>query len=291
MFTSFFSPHLGGFEDFIQEGISAIYASASVYGNFPFPPEVQDGLPFDEFLRAIAFMWDKQPYYPHDTFNTHESFMGSFGTVGGNLGQHRGAFISGRHRTQQDRRRLDFRALAIKGPGTQQLKEASNAKMTITYFKGYVSDEGFDDTYLELDFADEEDERGVDIVDVLSATFPEDPDPMAGSPMLCSFRSVSKSLPKQQYFLYELRIPYSRLFGLVKLLLLVQLEDLGHYNPYFSEQMERLSTSAEWIMNSFSEGEDVDWETFDGVIKQNLVSSLNNNSEQITHVAYSQLYS
>jgi len=261
----------------VQEGILTIYESTLVYGNYPFPPEVGKGLNFDQFLRSVAFMWDLQAYYPHDTFYTSESFMGGFGTVGGNLGPYRGSFISNRHRSHQDRRRLDFRALAVKSPGIGQLTERNNAKMSITYFEGYIPDEGFDDTNLELHFADDEDERGVDLMDVLSATFPEDPDPMVASPMLCSFRSISKDLPKQHHFLYELRIPYTRLFSLVKLLLLVQLEDLGHLIPYFSDQIESLVTSAKCIMNGFTEGEDIKWETFDGVMKQNLVNPPNNN--------------
>jgi hypothetical protein len=275
----------------VQEGVLAIYESARIYGNYPFPPEIEKELTFDQFLRAVAFMWDRQPYYSHDTFHTHESFMGGVGEVSGNLGPHNGAFISHRHRSHQDRRRLDFRALAIKNSGMEQLYESNSAKMPITYFKAYGIDEGFDDTCLVLHFADEEDERNVDIVDVLSATFPEDPDPMVGPPMLCSFRNISKDLPKQEYFLHELRIPYSRLFGLVKLLLLVQLEDLGHLSPYFLDQIESLAMSAKWIMNGFSKGEDINWETFDGVIRQNLVSLPNNHFRQVTNMRYGPLSS
>jgi len=148
--------------------------------------------------------------------------MGSFEAAGSSLGPYRGPFFIRRHRSHQDRQRLDFRALAVKKLGIEQADDVSNSKVSIAYFKRYVKDEGFDVTFLELHFADDEDERGVDVVDVLSATFPKDPNPMVGSPNLYRFRGVGKDLPKQTRFLYELCIPYSKLFGLVKLLLLVQ---------------------------------------------------------------------
>ncbi|KAF4627088.1 hypothetical protein G7Y89_g11068 [Cudoniella acicularis] len=274
-FTAFLSQHFSGFEGFVQDGILAIYESFQVYGNFPFPApstETRPGLTFEQFLRAVAFMWDTQPYYPQATSLTYESFMGGVGGMGGNLGPHHGHYITGRQRTQQDRRRLDFRALAVKmrNPQPPSNEEMKNAKISITYFKKFVPDEGFGDAHLQLEFADEEDERGVDVVDVLNVTFPESDDPMDAPPMLCSLRSIAAQLPKQLYLLYEMRIPYSKLFGLVKLLLLVQLKYFGNVESYFADQIEGLNASAKCIINGFTEGEDVRWEAFDEVVKRNL---------------------
>jgi len=67
----------------VQEGLLAIYESAWIYGSYPFAPGIGKGLTSDQFVRSVAFLWDRQPYYPHNTFYTHEPFMGSFEAVGG----------------------------------------------------------------------------------------------------------------------------------------------------------------------------------------------------------------
>ena len=220
-------------------------------------------------------MYDTQAYLPHETFYTHETFMGGFEQATGSLGPHTGYYVNCRHRSHQDRRRLDFRALAVTTMQTQGLAEKQKStKMPITYFKEYALDEGFDDMCLELDFADEEDERGIDIVDVMSVTFPMDPDPMSGRPMLSSLRNIATHLPKQSSSLHELRIPRSRLFQFIKLLLLVQLRDLASLDLQLTSQSESLDASAKCITNSFTNGEDIAWEAFDEVIKRNLVRRL-----------------
>jgi hypothetical protein len=284
-FITFLSQHLRGFGDFVQDGLAAIYESSQIYGDFPFSPETENssGLSYEQLLRAVAFMWDRQPYFPHSTFYTHERFMGGFGDMSGDLGPHHGWYVHSRHRGHQDRRRLDFRALAVKIPSTEHTeKELKYAKIPITYFWQLMPDDGYDDRYLRIGYADDEDERGVDIVDVLNVTYPKDSDPMVPPLMLSSLRSTASELPKQPYYLYEMRIPYSKLLGFVKLLLLVQLNRFDELDAFPPPRTEDFGASAKWITDGFTDREDIGWDAFDEVMMRNLVIRINDSGNEIS---------
>ncbi|KAH8595846.1 hypothetical protein B0O99DRAFT_686371 [Bisporella sp. PMI_857] len=76
--------------------------------------------------------------------------------------------------THQDRGRLNFWALASSaGINTEPSKEeVKNITIPVTYFKTIIEDAGFEETTMRVAFTDDEDERGINLVDKISMVYP-----------------------------------------------------------------------------------------------------------------------
>lgn len=128
-FISRFSTHFSDFYPYTQEGLPILYYCAMRYGAFPFD---MSSLTFEPFSRALAFIVANR-YYPG--YRDTESFFFGGAVMSCGLGTYRGTCPLSRTRTTQDRRRLDFRSLAMPSAVTTiEAKKSYIAAIDITYF-------------------------------------------------------------------------------------------------------------------------------------------------------------
>jgi len=112
----------------------------------------------------------------------------------------------------------------------------------------------------------EEDERCVDLQDVLAESRPEH-DRLTMDPFRESYESVLPTLPQQPYYLHEMHIPSPKLANLVRLLAVVDPKGRS------SQQQEEL---LEWIehpreLATSDKPTYISWREFDSAIGKNQV--------------------
>jgi len=240
---------------------------ATKFGNAPFQQNDTDtDLTFPQLTRAVGLFFNNQAEPLHGKDSLASCVME---TKYVEISPGRQS-ISFRHRSAWDRRRLLFRTLAQPGRiNKKPSKEETESEIVhITYYK-YETD----DTCQEGDtgcIVVDEDERRIDVLDALVSISGE-PEPLRNS--LCS---IALDIPRQNFYLHQLQVPYSRLLELLKLLLLAQFEGLGNHIQQFLSESATVAQIAEFIMASFTcqREKGIGWQEFDAVVERSVVSSL-----------------
>jgi hypothetical protein len=247
---------------------------------FPFPPSIDDSIDVDGFIRAITLISDS-------------SILDGHASGSGELGSHSGSYTFRRQRTAQDRKRMLFRSLAkllnsdarVSNIDTRSISEAQRQEtvgcrtVTVSYFVEHKYDEAtepFSEAWLNscvsVHFVSEDDERSIDLLDILCITSPfndEDHWPPVAPPSRSAFRVVLPTLPRQNFYLDELRISHADLFEFLKLVSVLNMMAEGLEIPSMPQIVEKASTK---LCKIFCDGEeDISWEVFDNVLSQSLV--------------------
>ena len=119
-------------------------------------------------------------------------------------------------------------------------------------------DEDSDDPGQRVVVVEEEDERCIDILDVVSA-YPPGEDSLTLNPLRESYESVPLTLPQQPYYLHEMQIPSLKLANLFRLLAVA---DPNHGNSQEEKELlewtEQLLESATPDQTSY-----ISWPEFD----------------------------
>lgn len=234
-------------------------------GNAPFQSALDRSLNFEQFVRAVGLLLEacQLPLVGHKYLQTAAE-ESDYRRLSNNPLRES---ISIRYRSTADRRRLLFRVLAKPrltpgGPLTDE--DRACQQISVPFYKYELSGAGTG--CIEKI----EDERWVDVLDALVGAYPG-----GRLPTRDAFLDLIKEYPRQKDYLHQLHLQYSRLLGLLKLLLLVQLEDLGTQMQGFSDTLGYFTNAAECIMASFTaqEGSPINWHTFNNVIERNIVSN------------------
>ncbi|KAK4113815.1 hypothetical protein N656DRAFT_707096 [Canariomyces notabilis] len=203
-------------------GLSAMFDILTWHAAFPFAP-TRNSMDENGFLRAICLLtWNPPPHYA-PTFSSRPVH----GLYTGNWGPHSGWLVATRGKGPQDFRRRLFRSLAEPGAerhGQEPAGTVSTAPITIPVprFVRYQpreldSGETDENDLLEVAVVAHEDERSVDLLDVLSENPAEDI-PMTCNPLRECYEPVLATLPRQPHQLTELRIPTAKLVSFLRLL-------------------------------------------------------------------------
>lgn len=271
-FTSFLSRPFNELAPEIHSAISIIYESAQWYAAFPFPVESRR-LTFEPFARFVALFSDQKDLH-----------LDSSSQRGGTLGPYDGWAVI-RRKDKDNKRRLMFRSLAVPEEIGGELTEEDikSMKVSVVYFVHWKFREDLEedsDAYWEslqkIAFAEDDDERLVDVLDIMLQTYPNKQVGFAG-PFRESLWPALAVLPRQLYFLYQLRIPRQRFLDIIKLILIVHLDQakrVGSYATQFKKDIVAVDMAATSIYNAFVQGksESVGWTAFDKVVVRSVVS-------------------
>ncbi|GAB1310926.1 hypothetical protein MFIFM68171_01136 [Madurella fahalii] len=201
-------------------GLSALFDILVWHAAFPFPPiRTALGIPLideDAFLRAICLLTGDTTSRYAPTFSTPVH-----GLYSGNWGPYKGWVVVTRGKDARDWRRRLFRSLAEPA----ESREAAEKPTTVAAprFAMYQRREG------DLQKSDEEepdqqvvvmadeDERSIDLQDVLSEHPPE-VDRITTNPLRESYALALDALPRQPHDLAELSVPKAKLVSFLRLL-------------------------------------------------------------------------
>jgi hypothetical protein len=256
-------------------GLSILFDLIHWFGAFPFPPVKDEPVDYLCFLRALTTLDDW-------------SNLEAYGSLSGELGPHRGCYRTVRGRTLPDRRRMFFRSLAkpwnadgshselqaLAGKYQEQNKDGSSCRrILIPQFEIFQHDDSLErgseewhDSVCEVSLGKLEDERFIDVLDVLAITCPTNDSwyPIA-PPYRFAFEVVLPSLPHHELFLDELRIPHNEFVKFSKVLAFlkaqIEIEDETILKDF------DIDAAASEICAAFCEsGEDVTWCAFDQAV-------------------------
>lgn len=153
-FITRFSSAVGNLYNYSLDGLNALHDFAIYYGAFPFSVELSLPMTFssDSFSRAICHMIAHRVYPLGSEVDALGGIMAYKSSHRHFLGPYQGYAVQTRPRTGQDRRRVDFRGLAmpVARSASTKLAETEKAMETIrvTYF-GYKMHGDRNVTYAE----------------------------------------------------------------------------------------------------------------------------------------------
>ena len=243
--------------------MSVLYRIVAWHASFPFPPFDPPAIDHNGFLRAINLLTLNPPPY----FNHRQH-----GVSTGEWGPHSGGLVKLRGKDDQDLRRRLFRSLADPTL-TETAPENAHALTKIPTPRFFMyqprekrpadtstleEDEDSDDPGQQVVVVAEEDERCIDLLDVVSA-YPPGEDPLTSNPLRESYESILLTLPQQPYYLHEMQIPSLKLVNLFRLLAVVDPNDgNGQEEKEILEWTEQLLESATPDQTSY-----ISWPEFD----------------------------
>lgn len=209
-------------------GLSALFDILAWHAAFPFPPTYTASWPLideDAFFRAICLLTRDPPRRYAPTFSTpvHGLYSGSWGP-------HRGWLVAARGKDAQDWRRRLFRSVAepAESEGAAGKPTTVSAPRFVMYQRrerdARESDD--DEPDQQVVVMVDEDERSIDLQDVLSE-YPPESDPLTANPLRESYKLALDALPCQPHDLAELSVPITKLASLLGLLQSLDEEDSG----------------------------------------------------------------
>lgn len=202
--------------------LGALFDLVSWHASFPFNVARTTDATVDEpgLVRAVALLSPREAG-PRWTLARHASFDVREGSWGPHT---QGWIVTARHAGAEDWRRRAFRALAA--PATTTAASKTTTTIPVPRFfmfqtrNGGNGSNGEDDEGQQVAVVHDEDERTVDLLDILALTAPNDV-PMSGPPFRESFDGFLGNLMAntQQRQLSELAVPKKTLGILLSLLL------------------------------------------------------------------------
>ncbi|KAK3689957.1 hypothetical protein B0T22DRAFT_182768 [Podospora appendiculata] len=220
----------------LSKGVAALFDIFSWNAAFPFPPASPDTPMLDEdgFIRAVVLLGVD----PRSRHLVNFAFGCCHGVSSGHWGPHYGWLVSKRGKTAQDFRRHLFRSLSEPLPGTaMQGEDIPMTTIAVPRFGYYQPRETASRGPLKDDREDngediedddeqqvvvmvEEDERSIDVRDVLSEC-PAEQDSLTAKPLRESYDIALEHLPRQPHDLFMLGVPVPKLVQLFTVLDLV----------------------------------------------------------------------
>ncbi|KLU86042.1 hypothetical protein MAPG_05061 [Magnaporthiopsis poae ATCC 64411] len=220
-FTDKFRSLLQGSVEVPSSAVKVLFGVLRWYAAFPFPRPAEEVVDEAGFVRAVAMLSRPRPQ--------DRSGDVTYDQVTGSLGPHSGWIVVARHvRAGEDWRRRIFRALAAPTPrlggSTQMCTVAVPRFIVLEQVAGPPEGQvelspDADDDWRDIVFMHDEDERTVDLRDVLAETSPIK-HRISGRPMRESYDDVVASgfLPIQTPPLAELAVPRRSLCDFLTLL-------------------------------------------------------------------------
>ena len=173
----------------------------------------------------------------------------------------------GRARSGQDARRLIFRSLSslINSPRGSLEDDSKGAKIQVTAFSYSLKDPLDDDNgaLQEIRVAQDEDERHVDALDVLSK-FLVPPRWLSAPPSRRVYVDMLSGLPLPKIALSQLQIARTDLKELLRL-------SIWKVSSKWSLDLDTLDDLVETLLTAFGKDLQVSWETFDFIFINDLV--------------------
>ena len=244
----------------ISEAISILYQIVSWHAAFPFPPEQSDPLTTSSLAKAL------------------EILTGSGDMHGGSTrGVGRFEAIITRTRNDQDSRRLLFRSIAHEVSESIDHDTEKLAVVEATYtdvdssFPRY-SQESFDSA-INTEIVNWEDERCVDLVDVLALSYPNTAINVA-RPIRSAFYIAAESLPHYPTCLNKMAISVDALRNLFRLVWLPHRSEVNEgpdQSGITDDMMDRFLSAFHQVQKGA-----INWTTFDRVVERQFVSPLRN---------------
>ncbi|MCJ1252161.1 hypothetical protein MMC30_009400 [Trapelia coarctata] len=275
-FSDFFSSRFDTPFPWLPGALSGLYGIVAWHASFPFPPSDPPAIDQDGFIRAVILLAQGV---------ASRFYYRGYGSSTGDWGPHSGFIVQNRGWDYQDQRRRLFRSLAVPAPaGTAEGNADTLITLPVARFFLYQprenapagasareEDEDFDDIGQQVVVVAEEDERCVDLQDVLSQCPPEQ-DPLTMNPPRESYESVLPKLPQQPYYLHEMQIPAAKLANLLRLLAVA---DPSGSNSQEKEELLRWKENQE--LAGPNQATYISWQEFDSAIcksQQHLFRSL-----------------
>ncbi|KAK3319996.1 hypothetical protein B0T19DRAFT_433496 [Cercophora scortea] len=211
----------------LSKGVAALLDVLSWHAAFPFPPASPETPTLDEdgFIRAVVLLSVDPRSVRH---SADPSFGARHSTGSGYWGPHFGWMIPKRGKDAHDFRRRLFRSLSEPLPGTVAQGEGIPVtKIPVPRFTFYQprettspgpseedrEDDGedvMDDLGQQVLVVVEEDERSVDVLDVL-AECPAEEDRLTADPLRESYDIALEHLPRQPHDISMLGVPVPKL--------------------------------------------------------------------------------
>ncbi len=197
-----------------SEALSALFDLFLFHTAFPFP--LGDMYTIDEgaFMRGTALLTLEPPPYLHPNFECMAPNL-SHNFFGFDWGPHSGDIVTQRGKEPRDFRRRLFRSLANRIPLDARLNASQTGHVitvpVIQFF--YYNESG-----QEVVVNQEEDERCIDIQDVLSEVPPDQIQGVVATPPRVVYGKALQLLPHHKSYLHELCVRKSELIAVLEFL-------------------------------------------------------------------------
>ncbi|KAI9708064.1 MAG: hypothetical protein M1820_004268 [Bogoriella megaspora] len=243
----------------IQSSAAILYDIALWHAAFPFPPDESSTLSIASLAKSIAVL---------DGPNIMQvnSFVGIFRTRSGKC-------TVERERQDQDRRRLLFRSVAR--PTTEAVDNRNLETLPVVESIYYDHDPSlhalspeWHQSRTEKKIVDHEDERSIDVLDLLTRAYPN-PQPMVASPLRSSFRIAVESLPHYSTYLHHLVLDPETYRSLVTLNHWLQAKTGRGQDSDYLQNLSEMSDHIQ-ITSNVIPGGGISWTTFDGMVERHL---------------------
>lgn len=261
----------------------------SWYASFPFPPPDSPAVDQDGFIRAISLL----------TLNPAPRFHGPvFGVSSGRWGPHSAWLVQSRGKDDQDLRRRIFRSLAVPAAaGTAPEDVDTLTKLPIPRFfvdqprerrsadaSAQEEEEDPEDPGQQVLIVMEEDERCIDLQDVLSECPPEE-DRLTLNPLRESYEIVLPTLPRQPHYIHEMQIPSLKLVNLLRLLTVANLNGGKSREEELLEWTEILLETPTSDSTSY-----VSWQEFDKALCKSQVGLIHGRIRDIADSLFTSVF-
>ncbi|KAF2673115.1 hypothetical protein BT63DRAFT_421296 [Microthyrium microscopicum] len=277
-FITAMAQYLGANFVYLETGLSKLFDMIHWLGSFPFPPDKVEPVDYLCFLRALTILDD-------------ERALDIQGSLSGSLGPHSGMYRTERGRTIQDQRRMFFRSLATTAENADSISDGeinkSNGEVQepdncrtflIPIFEIFRHDDSLErgseewhDSMEEVSIGRLEDERDIDLLDVLAITSTSLTAINVASPHRFTYDVVLPSVrDNQRLYLDQLHIPYNDLFDLSKILVYMN----AKFECEDGEAVDAFDIDAAasgWCTKFVRPGENISWKVFNATIGQQLV--------------------
>ena len=235
--------------------VSVLFRVLRAHAAFPFPAsELGLAINVDDFARSVRVLCASE----HLDCSTE---------LGGTWGPYDGSVHVGRARIAKDARRLLFRSLSspqdpLRGPLEHGFEDST---IQVTAFSYYLGDLCGDDNSAlqEVRVVQDEDERNVDVLDVLSR-FMGPPRWLSAPPSRRIYTDMLSNLPLSELALDELEVARTDLKELLRL-------SIWKVSNKWSLNVDTSDALVETLLTAFGERPQVSWRTFDSVLVNSLV--------------------
>jgi len=243
----------------------ALFDLLSWHASFPFPAPEGNCISRDAFIRAVCLLtlWPSPYMHPRlDVPVAHPEDHNKMYPFA--WGPYQGTIIFGRSKDARDFRRRLFRSLAVPiPPGSHLDADETGHVETIPIPRFLFDDEPESDgSTLIIVVNHDEDERSVDVLDMLAELNPDRHNPTVGPPPREAYDMVLPTLPRHERFLHDLCIPYPKLVGLLKFLSLLDSE-VDEEDSYGLDDLAPLIAAASTLEAEGQPG--MGWKRFDSL--------------------------
>ncbi|KXX77560.1 hypothetical protein MMYC01_207032 [Madurella mycetomatis] len=199
-------------------GLSALFDILAWHAALPFPPACTASGPLiDEGAFPYAILLTRDPalsYGPTFSALVHGLYSGSWGP-------HCGWLLAARGKDARDWRRRLFRSLAEPAESEEAAGKLTTVS-ALSFFmcqrrEGGARESDEDEPDQQVVVMVDEDERSIDLRDILSE-YPPESDPLTANPLRDSYKLALDALPCQPHDLAELSVPITKLVSLLRLL-------------------------------------------------------------------------